>query len=263
MGRRRRGARLTAVAVAVAILCGCSSKSTSGGLPASAERQATTVSVPQAAPSSSVPNLAAAIASGSSLVAQALGAQVPVHVAMSATAPVATTLGNPNEDGAPLVFLVEQSLPGWLLVYLPVRPNGSQGWIQSSMVRVTIDPYRLVVDRGAHQLTLYQNDQVALHVPVGIGTTSTPTPGGIFYIKELLRPPTPNGPYGPYAFGLSGFSDVLKSFADGNGVIGLHGTNEPQYVGKDVSHGCIRLYNADILKLVQVLPLGTPVEIAA
>jgi lipoprotein-anchoring transpeptidase ErfK/SrfK len=196
-------------------------------------------------------------------VAQALVARVPVHTVMSATARVATTLSNPNEDHAPLVFLVEQSQPGWLLVDLPVRPNGSQGWIQASLVRVTVDPYRIVVERRAHQLTLYKNDQVTLQVPVGIGVASTPTPGGIFYIKELLQPPTPNGPYGPYAFGLSGFSDVLKTFSGGNGVIGLHGTNEPQFVGKDVSHGCIRLYNADILKLVQVLPLGTPVEIAA
>jgi lipoprotein-anchoring transpeptidase ErfK/SrfK len=196
-------------------------------------------------------------------VAQALVAKVPVHAAMSAAAPVVTTLKDPNEDGAPLVFLVVQRQPGWLLVDLPVRPNGSQGWIEASRVRVTVDPYRIVVERSAHQLTLFQNNQVALKAPVGIGTGQTPTPGGTFYIKELLQPPTSDGPYGPYAFGLSGFSEVLKSFAGGDGVIGLHGTNEPQYVGKDVSHGCIRLYNADILRLVQLLPLGTPVEVVA
>jgi lipoprotein-anchoring transpeptidase ErfK/SrfK len=46
-------------------------------------------------------------------------------------------------------------------------------------------------------------------------------------------------------------------------VIGIHGTNEPQLVGTDVSHGCIRLRNEDISRLVGLLPLGTPVEITA
>jgi lipoprotein-anchoring transpeptidase ErfK/SrfK len=260
----------TAFVLAAAGLFGCSSRSSRGALPAASavSSTTTTAALPESStssptPLSFVPQVAAANASGASLVAQALVGKVPVHTAMSAASRVTTTLSNPTEDRAPLVFLVDQSKPGWLLVDLPVRPNGSQGWIQASLVRITVDPYRIVIERKAHRLTLYQNDQVSLEVPVGIGTGQTPTPAGLFYIKELLQPSTPNGPYGPYAFGLSGFSDVLKTFAGGNGVIGLHGTNEPQYVGQDVSHGCIRLYNADILKLVQLLPLGTPVEIAA
>ena len=45
------------------------------------------------------------------------------------------------------------------------------------------------------------------------------------------------------------------------GVIGLHGTNDPSSIGNRESHGCIRLYNRDIEKLVPLLPLGTPVVI--
>jgi len=60
---------------------------------------------------------------------------------------------------------------------------------------------------------------------------------------------------------LSGFSNQLTSFAGGDGVIGIHGTNDPSTIGQTVSHGCIRMHNADIEKLVPVLPLGTPVEI--
>jgi len=59
------------------------------------------------------------------------------------------------------------------------------------------------------------------------------------------------------------FSDVIHHFNGGNGVIGLHGTNEPGKVGTDVSHGCIRLRNEDITYLAQRLPLGTPVRILA
>ena len=92
-----------------------------------------------------------------------------------------------------------------------------------------------------------------------------PTPGGIYYIKELLQPPSPDGPYGVYAYGLNGFSNVLTSFAGGEGVIGIHGTNQPEALGTDVSSGCIRLHNDAITRLVQEvgLPLGTPVEIFA
>ncbi|TMK96149.1 MAG: L,D-transpeptidase [Actinobacteria bacterium] len=44
-------------------------------------------------------------------------------------------------------------------------------------------------------------------------------------------------------------------------MIGLHGTNDPASIGNRQSHGCIRMYNWDIAKLVPILPLGTPVEI--
>ena len=96
-----------------------------------------------------------------------------------------------------------------------------------------------------------------------VGAEDKPTPGGTYYIKELLQPPTPGGVYGAYAYGLSGYSPVLQSFAGGPGVIGIHGTNEPETVGTDVSHGCIRMLDADITRLVQEfgLPLGTPVHI--
>jgi lipoprotein-anchoring transpeptidase ErfK/SrfK len=56
---------------------------------------------------------------------------------------------------------------------------------------------------------------------------------------------------------------VLDEFKGGDGVIGIHGTNEPDAIGTDVSHGCIRIRNEAILELVPVLPLGTPVHIAA
>ena len=108
---------------------------------------------------------------------------------------------------------------------------------------------------------MYQGGTIVDVEPVGLGTRDTPTPGGSYYTKELLRPPNPNGPYGPFAYGLSGFSNVLTDFAGGDGVIGIHGTNDPSLLGHDVSHGCIRMSNAGITNLVSVLPLGVPVDI--
>jgi lipoprotein-anchoring transpeptidase ErfK/SrfK len=91
----------------------------------------------------------------------------------------------------------------------------------------------------------------------------TPTPRGLYYIVELLQPRRADGSYGPFSFGLSAHSNVLKRFAGGDGRVGLHGTNQPGLIGSDVSHGCIRLRNEAVRRLAKILPLGTPVYIRA
>jgi lipoprotein-anchoring transpeptidase ErfK/SrfK len=192
-------------------------------------------------------------------VATAIGRRVAVRDQPDGS--TVRTLANPIPSGAPLTFLVTRQQGTDLEVLLPTRPNGSTGWISADDVTLAPDPYRVVVQLGAHRLVASKGNAVVLDTAIGVGTKETPTPGGRYYIKELLRPSDPNGPYGPYAYGLSGFSNVLTEFAGGDGVIGIHGTDEPQLVGTDVSHGCIRLRNEDIEKLVPLLPLGTPVEI--
>jgi len=197
-----------------------------------------------------------------STVAQATVRRVGVYTTLGAAAP-SRTLANPQPSGAPLVFLVQEQRQGWVRVLLPVRPNGSSGWIRAAQVHLSHHDYRIVVALGAHTITVYRGTRVIDREPVGVGRKDTPTPGGLYYIKELLRPPDPNGPYGVYAYGLSGFSNVLTSFAGGDGVVGIHGTNDPSGLGKDVSHGCIRMSNAGISKLARTLPLGVPVQIVA
>jgi lipoprotein-anchoring transpeptidase ErfK/SrfK len=95
-----------------------------------------------------------------------------------------------------------------------------------------------------------------------VGRGTTPTPGGLFYTTELLIP-VGQPAYGPYAYGLSGYSDVLYDFAGGDGQFGIHGTNDPSGIGRDVSNGCIRMGNEAITKLAETLPIGVPVEIKA
>lgn len=172
-------------------------------------------------------------------------------------------LSNPNENGSPLVVLVQERRGDWLKVDLPVRPNGSQGWIHRDEVQLTTHTYRIEVSVSERRYRLFRGDEVVMESAVAIGARDTPTPGGSFYIKELLQPPNPNTVYGPYAFGLSGFSNVLEDFAGGQGVIGIHGTDHPDAIGNEVSSGCIRLPNDRITELVGVLPLGTPVDIVA
>ncbi|MDZ7673681.1 MAG: L,D-transpeptidase [Acidimicrobiales bacterium] len=173
-----------------------------------------------------------------------------------------------DETTGNLVFVVEEEAvrpDGRHLVQLPVRPNGSTGWVDAEDVSLTGHDYKMEIDLSGFELRLYKGGTEMLATAIGVGTQDTPTPGGTYYIKELLQPPSPNGPYGTYAYGLSGFSNVLTSFAGGDGVIGIHGTNQPELIGTEVSHGCIRIENATISRMVEDvgLPLGVPVEIIA
>lgn len=207
------------------------------------------------------------------VVAHATVALIEPRVAPSAQAPVIAALTNPTPAGGPLAFQAvavpaidpeaEDLLSAdWIEVQLPVRPNGTTGWVRREEISLSGNPYRVEIDTAAHQLRVMRDNDLMVETTVGIGTGATPTPLGRFYIIELLQPAEgPDGPYGPYAFGLSGFSETLTSFAGGDGVIGIHGTNRPDALGTDVSHGCVRVANDVIESLAGLLPLGTPVLI--
>lgn len=223
-------------------------------------------------PTPSVPTAAADSVTKQTPALVATYGNYPAFAATAKTASVAVfdlpgghalrSLANPQPSGAPLTFLLKDAKgAGWLQVFLPVRPNGSTGWVRAAEVSVTALTFRVDVHVKSHLLMVYENNALRAKYPIGVGTTSTPTPGGIFYLKELLIPTNKSGVYGPYAYGLSGFSNVLTKFGKGVGVIGIHGTNDERTIGKDVSAGCIRMRNADITALANLLPLGTPVRI--
>jgi lipoprotein-anchoring transpeptidase ErfK/SrfK len=191
-------------------------------------------------------------------VATVLGPEIIARDAADG-APV-TTLTNPNASGAPLVFLITEKAGDWLRVLLPVRPNGSEGWVRADEVSIATLEYRLEVSTADRTVTLLQGDEVVRTFSAAIGTGDTPTPLGTFYLTELLAPT--NHGYGPYAYGISAFSDVLNSFGGGPGQIGMHGTDDSDSIGQAASHGCIRLSNEDITYLAGILPLGTPITIA-
>jgi len=193
----------------------------------------------------------------STTVAAATGADVPVSA--TAGGAVTSTLPNPQASGAPLVFRVVEQQSGWVRVQLAKRPNGSTGWVPTSAVKLTSDPYAIVVSVADNTLDLYKDGSVLHSYPVATGTGGTPTPAGRFALTELLAPT--NDGYGPYAYGTTAFSDVLNSFGGGPGQIGLHGTNDSSSIGSGASHGCVRMHNADITALAKLLPLGTPFQV--
>jgi lipoprotein-anchoring transpeptidase ErfK/SrfK len=174
----------------------------------------------------------------------------------------AQSLANPNNLGAPLVVLVDNLRRGWVQAYLPERPNESLGWIPMADVTMVRDPDRIVVNLSTRHLELFRGDKIAFQTVVAVGGPTSPTPTGHFYVTERIKVADPeNSPYGPYALGLSGFSNVYKTFDGGPGQIAIHGTDEPWFLGQYASHGCVRLSNAEITALVGQVETGTPVDI--
>ena len=181
------------------------------------------------------------------------------------------SIASPTEAKVRAVFLLKQrglkAADGslWDEVYLPVRPNGSTGWIADGDVEVTSTTLSIAISLGSHTLTLKKAGVVVKTYPVAVGTAQNPTPVGRYFVKELVSPDNPHGAYGPLAYGLSGHSPTIKDSAEfADGVIAVHGTDHPELIGQNVSHGCIRLKSEDVLDLrAQGIPLGTPVTIAA
>lgn len=109
--------------------------------------------------------------------------------------------------------------------------------------------YRVIIDLASRQLFLLDGDTHIKAYPVGIGKMATQTPTGEYTIVN--KSPNPGGPFGAFWMGLS------------KPHYGIHGTNDPSSIGKEVSHGCIRMYNKDVLELSKILPIGTRVTIRA
>jgi hypothetical protein len=179
--------------------------------------------------------------------------------ATPARAPLAR-FGLKNVNGARTVFSVLGCRSGWLRVELPMRPNGAVGWVRARDVGLARVHARIVVDLGARRLRLYRDGRLRISATVAIGSPSTPTPTGRYYVNQELIPSDPNGPYGPVAVGISAFSNVLQSWAQG-GPIAIHGTNQPWSIGQAASHGCIRLPNQVLRRVFAQTPVGTPVLI--
>jgi lipoprotein-anchoring transpeptidase ErfK/SrfK len=198
------------------------------------------------------------------LVATTKVASLQVFDQPAANGKVVTTLSAKTDYGLPRTLLATAVQPGWLQVLLPIRPNGSQGWVRARDVTTTTTDYQVRIALSAHHLTLVKAGTPVLDTAVVIGKNVTPTPTGLFYVTDPvdLRA-QPNGAYGAFALGLSGFSNVLTSFNGGPGQIAVHGTPYADQVGQDLSNGCVRIPNPLILQLAKTVPLGTPVMISA
>lgn len=169
---------------------------------------------------------------------------------------------SPNGGRAPMLIAdvrVDERDRAWFAVYLPIRPNGATGWVREEDVRVRPRRERIEVDLSRRVLEHYVGEELVDRFRVGVGTPEHPTATGTFYVWVKVPYDPPHPAYGSLALGLSGFSPVLSEWP-GEGRMAIHGTPWASDRGQAVSHGCVRVWNPQMLRLADV-PLGTPVII--
>jgi lipoprotein-anchoring transpeptidase ErfK/SrfK len=119
---------------------------------------------------------------------------------------------------------------------------------------------RIVISIPDRKLAVVESDRVVRVFRTAVGAPHSPSPTGTFqvinhipdptwYTKGKVVAPGPANPLGTRWIGLS-----LKGY-------GIHGTNSPKSIGRNVSHGCIRLKNVDVEALFEMVAVGDVVEL--
>ena len=250
--------RAPLVAVLLLGMVACGTQATTTDVPAGPSM------VPSAEPFLFRPATDAADRNGpGTRVAVADGAAFRIHAAPRATS-VVRRLAAENDWGQPLALPVldartDRAGVPWLRVQVPERPNGRTGWVRAAAVRIRSVTERILVDLSDHLLQRWEAGRVTARYRVAVGAPSTPTTPGRFFVWAHVAYDDAAGAYGVFALGLSGFSEVITQWP-GGGRMAIHGTIDPSHLGRDVSHGCVRVHNPQMLRLRDV-PMGTPVVI--
>lgn len=123
----------------------------------------------------------------------------------------------------------------------------------------------LVVRLSDRRVYLYKGDQRIASYPIAIGKPGWETPVGTYKVLSMEKNPIfksfksgrtinpgPDNPLGVRWIGI---------WTDGKTQLGFHGTNQPELIGQAVSHGCIRMYNKDVVALYEQVALGVTVTV--
>lgn len=255
--RRRRGFAIAAAVVVGLASCGDSAPVT--------RVDGAFVSVARPTPPLDVA-VARRLASGRSLVAVARGPSLAVHVEPGTQKPY-MHLETVNPWGQRLRLPVVRDATDeqghiWLRIQLPIWPNGQEGWVSASDVRLADATERVVIDLSERRLTRFRSGAAVTRMSVAVGSGATPTPAGRYFVWAKVATARPSGPYGSFILGLSGFSEAIEPWTEwpGEPRLAIHGTDDPADAGQAVSHGCVRVWN-ELLRRLRGVPMGTPVVI--
>ena len=194
---------------------------------------------------------------------------VPARTAPKPTARTRMVLRTtaPFSDNGTVVLVTRRTVVdgvAWVEVLLPMRPNGTRGWIPEDVLQLRKTRIRVAIDLSERRLRVFRAGRRVMSASIAIGKPGTPTPvGRNFAIAERIDTNMPGGFLGPIVLPLTGFSETLNEFAGGDGRVAIHGTSLPALIGTQASHGCMRMHNADIVRLARLATPGTPVAIRA
>ena len=155
------------------------------------------------------------------------------------------------------MFRIEEQMKRMATLAGVVLWATAEAMAQDNQARTT---RRIVVSIPDRKLAVMEGDHVVRIFETAVGAPKSPSPTGTFtiitsiphptwYTKGRTVPPGPANPLGTRWLGLS-----QKGY-------GIHGTNVPSSIGKNASHGCIRMRNRDVIELFEQLELGTRVRI--
>ncbi|MDB5511592.1 MAG: murein L,D-transpeptidase [Enterovirga sp.] len=165
--------------------------------------------------------------------------------------------------------------PGEILMVAASRPDPKPAAISNRNVAASeggkAPVARVEIDKTRRALRAFDGDgRLLATYPASIGSDEKPAPSGTFEIQAIARNPTYT--YDPeYGFkGVKTKKKVEVPAGPNNPVgavwldltaesYGIHGTPEPERVGKTFSHGCVRLTNWDVKDLASMVGKGTAV----
>ena len=164
-------------------------------------------------------------------------------------------------DGPRVVRVLDDSDPDWLEVSLPVKPNGTTGWVARSSVELSTHAARIEVDLSERTLQAWLNGELIADASMAIGAVDSPTPTGTFFLihKETLAEEDPV--FGHWILGTSGFSEVLPLIDGGVPAVAIHEAVDLSLLGQAVSLGCLRV-SPEVAEALFALPLGALVVVS-
>ena len=183
-----------------------------------------------------------------------------VEVRSSPGGKVVGKLGPETEFGSPTVLAVQKRRGQWAGVPTPLRPNDDLGWVKldPGSLRAGASDYEIAVDLSERKAKLLHGGRVERSWTVSIGVPETPTPTGHFAVTDTFRGDL-SSVYGCCAVAITARQPSLPPDWPGGDRIAIHGTDGP--LGVAISNGCIRAADEDVSKLVDTVPLGTPVTV--
>ena len=169
-------------------------------------------------------------------------------------------LPNPGPGHGPRTLLVLDSEQDWLRVSVPVRPNGTTGWVRVGDVSTATYRARIIVDLYRGRLEAWEDGALVAQGAIASGAEETPTPPGGFFVTEIQEHTDPATGGATWLIGTSAYSEAIDSTAEGDPAVAILAVGDAAHLSQAISLGCVRIH-PDVLERLALLPLGTPVQI--